>query len=228
MIQRRGCCLTLSFVRCMVRQKNMPSVAYLLIAWGLVSAPVLLWARRSRRSEHERSTVSYASIATRILIVLTAVYCLLHLALGVPLGILALCLPIALLFIVTASTDSMPGGPGAIEFSFWLMFFLPCFAIKQFVLGYRDIPLLIPEPEFPVSASESVLESIPSSTGRVVAQLRPFGQVDFCGQTYQAVSHDSRVIDNDTSVVVCGTRGRILIVREGNTGPSCHHPAKTR
>lgn len=198
----------------------MASVPYLLIAWVLTTATVLFRVRRSPQSEHNSSVPSDASIAARILIVLAAVFCLFHLALGVPLGILAFATPIALLLIVSASTDSTPGGAGAVDFSIWLLLFLPCFAIKQFVLGWRDIPLLIPEPEVPVAGSELDLKSIPTSTGRVVTQLRPYGRVEFCGQTYQAVSHDSQVIDNDTCVEACGTRGKIVIVRGVGETPS--------
>jgi hypothetical protein len=197
-----------------VMHQNMASVAYLLIAWVLTTASVLFWLRRSSRSTHESSLPSNVSISARIFVVLGAFFCVFHLALGIPLELLALLSPVVLFLVVFSSTNSTPGAPGALDFSIWLMLFLPSFAIKQFVLGWRDIPSLIPEPEVPATTPKSDLNSIPTSKGRVVTQLKPYGKVEFCGQTYDAVSHDSQVIDNNAGVKACGSRGTLLIVRE--------------
>lgn len=169
----------------------MSDVAILVLAWLLLTASVLLWVHCSRQSKVLRSFRSSASIAARLLVVIVCIYSFFCLAIGFHIDGLLLCSPIIVLFVTLATLDSMPGHQGELAFAIWLMWLVPCLAIKQFILGFPDASTLFPEPEPHVPARQSDPVSLESNMGTVVAQLRPMGQVEISGKVYAAVSRES-------------------------------------
>lgn len=189
------------------------------LSCGIVTMVVvtLLWVHRSSQQNVSRTSVAGFKIALRIFLVqmgFAYVFCRIF---SVPVDVYLTITSVIFLLATAVSLDSIPAD-NAVGLGISMLFMLPLYILKQFVLGFPDRDLVILSPP-----SLSIEISPPprrTNLGVVVSTLRPMGTIELAGERFNAVSDTGVMIDVGTQIRVTGHRGNMFLVSRTNTEAS--------
>ena len=175
----------------------------------------IVWIHQSSQQKVPRNLTTGIQIALRIVLLQMGFAYILCRVLSVPVD--AYLIIAAVVFFVAAAVtlDSVPAD-SAIGFGIIMMFMIPLYILKQFVLGFpdRDLVILSP-PSLPIEPS---LAPRTTDLGVVVLTLRPMGTIELAGERFNAASETGELIDVGTPIRVTGQRSNTFLVRRIDPG----------
>jgi membrane-bound ClpP family serine protease len=193
---------------------NLPTNDILKVAaeWCVITATTLGWIHLSQQKRVPRSFVNSLMISVRLAIVVVgsvAVLCVwLRMSVDLFLGLFTF---VVVLFPL-ATVDFIPTAD-PVGFVINVLFFLPIYALKQFILGFPDREILIPAPE-PFVPTSTDLTGLRGVVATVTATLKPFGKIEIQAIEYDAIAVGGQVLDRGTTVRVTDIRNSVLMVTE--------------
>jgi membrane-bound ClpP family serine protease len=152
------------------------------------------------------------AIAARLAVVFVASFAVFCVWLGMPVDLFLVICAVILVLFPLATVDFIPAAD-AVGFAINVLFFLPIYALKQFILGFPDREILMPSPEPHVPTSTD-LTGLRGAVGTVTATLKPFGKVQIEAIEYDATAVGGQMLDRGSSVRVTDIRHSILVVTE--------------
>lgn len=186
-------------------------IAKVAAAWFVTTALVLIGILGSRPSRIPRTVFTAFVIAARLLFVYGVTFAIFWGCLGIPVNVLLIVSGIVLVLSALARLDlDFVVSDGAVGAALILMFMVPVYILKQFVLGFPDHDEIVLTP--PEEAARNEPPQITSKLGTVTATLRPWGKVEVAGTTYSATSADGKLLDPGVAVRITEVRGNVLVV----------------
>lgn len=185
----------------------------------------LVWIHGTRQTQVARTRQTTIEIVTRIIVLHVVVIALLCIWFRIPINYLGVFV-IYVVFIVPFANFDSPPGSDIVTVALTLLFILPAYVIRQFVLGFPDLIAPDPQSEQAFVLEEQVdvgavrqpafshLESIPNGiVVTVISPLKPIGFVDVNGERMDAITIDGSLLDVGQTAWVCGRQNRRLVVK---------------
>lgn len=189
----------------------------------------LLWVYRFKRDDVKWNGTTALAVSARVIFVEGAVIALVCYGCQVSVDGLLKLMPFVVIGLLIsnryAAELAAPVNSGidgivaaALVATFLVTCVLPFYFVKQFVIGFPDGVRFRKslEPETPPMSPAKLLDPDVSTgtAGIVSATLRPLGQVEIEGATYDARHAGSSFVDVGVVVIVTGQQNRTLLVKE--------------
>lgn len=196
-------------------QLSQIDIAKLSLVTVATIAVTLLWVHRSTQEKVSRTGVASIKIGLRLIILHAIAAYLLCGIFSVPSNAYLVITSLVFLIASAVSLDSHPGSGDAVGFAIGMMFIMPHYVLKQYVLGFPDRDLVIPAPD--VVPRDNSPPACETDIGIVVSTLRPMGIVELAGRRFNAASATGTMIEVGTNIRISGQRGNVYLVTELET-----------